>query len=78
MQKARLKFKKNFPSNNVLIFHRATVFDGDQDIDEENIYFAFFDDSEVALYDKKSKFFAKLNTDDLEKLIDDGSIQIIP
>lgn len=78
MQRARLKLNKNFTFNNVVFFQKATLTGEDKNFDEEAIYFAFFDDSEVALYDKNSKFFVKLNTDDLEKLIEDGSVQIVP
>ena len=78
MQKARLKFNNKVASNNFLFVHHSPVSDGiDGDSDGE-IYFAFFDNSEVALYSQKSKFFAKMHTDDLERLIDDGSVQIIP
>ncbi len=77
MQKAIIKIDKKGTLNYVLKIHQAGLFDADAE-DDEKIFFAFFDDAEVALYNQKSKFVTKMNTDDLDRLIEDGRIQIVP
>ncbi len=75
MQKAIIKINKKVDFNNILKIHHAAVFDAD---DDDKVFFAFFDDAEVALYNQKSKFVAKMNTYDLDRLIGDGRVQIVP
>ncbi len=75
MQKARIEFKKKTILDDGLVIHQSENLD---ESDEEKIYFAFFDDSEVALYSNKSKFIAKIRTDELEQLIEKGSIKVLP
>jgi hypothetical protein len=74
MQRARIKFKEKTILDNGLIMLNE-IFNKKND---DEIYFAFFDDSEVSLYSKKSQFVAKIKTDELERLIQQGNIQVIP
>ena len=74
MQRARIKFKEKTILDNGLIMLNE-IFNKKND---DEIYFAFFDDSEVSLYSKKSQFVAKIKTEELERLIQQGNIQVIP
>lgn len=38
----------------------------------------FFNDSEVVFYGEKSQFLAKISTDELQHLILDGSVRLMP
>ncbi len=75
MQKARVRFNEKTILNDGLIIDRSVISESE---DDEKIYFAFFDDSDVALYSDKSKFLTKIKTDELERLIENGSVQVIP
>ena len=75
MQKARVRFNEKTILNDGLIIDRSLISENE---DDEKIYFAFFDDSDVALYSDKSKFVTKIKTDELERLIESGSVQVIP
>ncbi len=75
MQKARVRFNEKTILNDGLIIDQSVISESE---DDEKIYFAFFDDSDVALYSDKSKFVTKIKTDELERLIESGSVQIIP
>ncbi len=74
MQRARIKFKEKTILDNGLIMLNEKF----NKKNDDEIYFAFFDDSEVSLYSKKSQFVAKIKTDELERLIQRGNIQVIP
>jgi hypothetical protein len=74
MQRARIKFKEKTILDNGLIMLNEKF----NKKNDDEIYFAFFDDSEVSLYSKKSQFVAKIKTDELERLIQQGNIQVIP
>ena len=74
MQRARIKFKEKTILDNGLIILNEKF----NKKNDDEIYFAFFDDSEVSLYSKKSQFVAKIKTDELERLIQQGNIQVIP
>ncbi len=75
MQKARVRFNEKTILNDGLIIDQSVISESE---DDEKIYFAFFDDSDVALYSDKSKFLTKIKTDELERLIENGSVQVIP
>ncbi len=75
MQKARVRFNEKTILNDGLIIDQSVISESE---DDEKIYFAFFDDSNVALYSDKSKFVTKIKTDELERLIENGSVQVIP
>ncbi len=75
MQKARVRFNEKTILNDGLIIDQSVISESE---DDEKIYFAFFDDSDVALYSDKSKFVTKIKTDELERLIESGSVQVIP
>ncbi len=75
MQKARVRFNEKTILNDGLIIDQSVISESE---DDEKVYFAFFDDSNVALYSDKSKFVTKIKTDELERLIESGSVQIIP
>lgn len=74
MQRAKIKFKEKTILDNGLIMLNEKF----NKKNDDEIYFAFFDDSEVSLYSKKSQFVAKIKTDELERLIQQGNIQVIP
>ena len=74
MQRARIKFKEKTILDNGLIMLNEKF----NKKNDDEIYFAFFDDSEVSLYSKKSQFVAKIKTYELERLIQQGNIQVIP
>ncbi len=75
MQKARVRFNEKTILNDGLIINQSVISESE---DDEKVYFAFFDDSNVALYSDKSKFVTKIKTDELERLIESGSVQVIP
>ena len=75
MQKARVKFNKTTTLNDGLIINRSTSSNNHDAVD---FYIAFFNNSEVFLYTEKSQFLTKINSDELENLIQDGSIQVVP
>ncbi len=75
MQKARVRFNEKTILNDGLIIDQSVISESE---DDEKVYFAFFDDSNVALYSDKSKFVTKIKTDELERLIESGSVQVIP
>ena len=58
MQKARIMFNEKFILNDNLLIHKELFFDEE---DDEKIYYAFFDDATVALYDSRSQFVMKIN-----------------
>ena len=74
MQRAKIKFNEKTILDNGLIMLNEKF----NKKNDDEIYFAFFDDSEVSLYSKKSQFVAKIKTDELERLIQQGNIQVIP
>jgi hypothetical protein len=76
MQKARVSFKEKTILNDGLVIERR-LFSGTAE-DDESIYFAFFDNSYVALYSSQSRFVTKIKTDELESLIENGRIDVIP
>jgi hypothetical protein len=75
MQKARIMFNEKFILNNNLLVNKELFFDEE---DDEKIYYAFFDDATVALYDSRSQFVMKINAEELEKLIESGSVCVLP
>jgi hypothetical protein len=75
MQKARIMFNEKFILSDWLIIDKGLFFHND---DDEKIYYAFFDESTVALYSNQSQFVMKINTDELERLIENGSVCIMP
>jgi hypothetical protein len=75
MQKARIMFTEKFMLNDGLLIDKDLFCDEE---DDENIYYAFFDDSTVALYSSRSQFVMKINTDELERLIENGLVHVMP
>ncbi len=75
MQKARIMFNEKFVLNNNLLINKELFFDEE---DNEKIYYAFFDDATVTLYDGRSQFVMKINVEELEKLIESGSVCVLP
>ncbi len=74
MQKARVRFNEKTILNDGLIVEKTLASADDND----EIYFAFFDDATVALYSSRSRFLTKIKTDELEHLIENGSIHVMP
>jgi len=79
MHKARVNFKEKTILNDGLVLERKLSSGIDEDDeDDKNIYFAFFDNSYVALYNSQSRFVTKMKTDELESLIENGRIDVMP
>jgi hypothetical protein len=76
MQKARVSFKEKTILNDRLVIENQ-LFSGNT-LDDENVYFAFYDNAYVALYSSQSRFVTKIKTDELEHLIKKGVICLIP
>ncbi len=74
MQKARVRFNEKTILNDGLIAAKTLASANDDD----EIYFAFFDDATVALYSSRSRFLTKIKTDELERLIENGCIHVMP
>jgi hypothetical protein len=75
MQKARVSFKEKTILNDRLVIENQ-LFSGNT-LDDENVYFAFYDNAYVALYSSQSRFVTKIKTDELESLIENGRIDVI-
>jgi len=78
MHKARVSFKEKTILNDGLVIERKlSSGNAEDDEDDENIYFAFFNNSYAALYNSQSRFVTKIKTDELESLIENGRIDVM-
>jgi len=74
MQKARVKLARK-----EIFLDRSKFFDDNvRDIKDSEICYVFFNDSEVVFFSEKSQFLAKISTDELQHLILDGSVRLMP
>ncbi len=74
MQKARVKLARKG------IFLDGSKFfdDNFRDVKDSEFCYVFFNDSEVVFYSEKSQFLAKISTDELQHLIFEGSVRLMP
>ncbi len=74
MQKARVKLARKG------IFLDGSKFfdDNFRHVKDSEFCYVFFNDSEVVFYSEKSQFLAKISTDELQHLILDGSVRLMP
>ena len=74
MQKARVRLARK-----EILLDRSKFFDDNvRDGKDSEICYVFFNDLEVAFYSEKSQFLAKISTDELQHLILDGSVRLMP
>ena len=74
MQKARIRLARK-----EIFLDKSKFFDDKfRDIKDSEICYVFFNDSEVVFYGEKSQFLGKLSTDELQQLILDGSVRLMP
>jgi hypothetical protein len=76
MQKARVSFKEKTILNDRLVIENKILSGNSRD--DENVYFAFYDNAYVALYSSQSRFVTKIKTNELEHLIENGVIFLMP
>jgi hypothetical protein len=76
MQKARVSFKEKTILNDRLVIEKKLFSENDRD--DEDVYFAFYDNAYVALYSSQSRFVTKIKTNELEHLIKNGIICLMP
>jgi hypothetical protein len=76
MQKARVSFKEKTILNDRLVIENKS-FSGNTRNDE-GVYFAFYDNAYAALYSSQSRFITKIKTNELEHLIKNGVICLMP
>ena len=74
MQKARVKLARKG-----IFLDRSKFFDDNFiDVNDSEFCYVFFNDSEVVFYSEKSQFLAKISTDELQQLIFEGSVRLMP